>query len=509
MRVRACRYIIVNLHATMYFFKKLDRYIFRKYLLLFVGSFCVCQFVFMMQFTWKYADDLVGKGLSLDILGKFFWYMALTLVPSSLPLAILLSSLISFGNMSENLELLSIRAAGVSLVRMMRSIFVFALMMVGVSFLFQNKLGPDAQVGLRSLLISMRQTSPEVGIPEGVFYSGIPNVNLYVQRKTPDGMLHQVIIYKTDQGFDRAQIVLADSARILSTRDRQQMTLDLWNGEQFENLQSTSSSMMGSVPYDRETFLYKHIIIDFDSNFNPLDEELLRGQATAKSEMQIMHDIDSLKAVCDSAGLTHYAFSFGRTVPMLTDSARLAREAAFAGKIKPADFDSLISSNPAEIRNMAQMSMSRVMDDMRLDYSMFKDESIYHTRNLRMHYIEFHQKLALSLACLLFFFIGVPLGAAIGKGGLGISTVVSVVIFVLYYIVNTSGMKLGREGDIPIPIGMWMSTVIMIPTGIWLTYKCHHDKLNINIKSIWKITKLNSLSQRLRKPWKISRLVKW
>lgn len=493
----------------MYFIKKIDRYIFRKYLLLFVGAFCVCQFVFMMQFTWKYADDLVGKGLSIDVIGRFFWYMALTLVPSSLPLAMLLSSLITFGNMGENLELLSIRAAGISLWRMMRSLVLFAMVMVGVSFYFQNNVAPSAQIGLRSLLISMRQTSPEVGIPEGVFYSGIPNVNLYVQRKAPGGMLHQVIIYKTDQGFDRAQIVLADSARILNTADRQHMTLDLWHGEQFENLQSATSNMMGSVPYDRETFIYKHLIIDFDSNFNALDEDLLRGLASSKSEAQILHDVDSLNGVVDSLGQANYRMTFLRVMPAFTDSSQLQQQRKIADKLQPIDYDSLMARASAEMRSAAMTTASRTINNQRVDYDMLKEQSIYEVRNLRMHYIEFHQKLALSLACLLFFFIGAPLGAAIGKGGLGISTVVSVVIFVLYYIVNTSGMKLGREGDIPIPIGMWGSTVIMLPCGVWLTYKCYHDKLNINLKSIWKKPKLLLLSQRLLRRLKTSRPAKW
>lgn len=492
----------------MFFIKKIDRYVFRKYLLLFVGSFCVCQFVFMMQFTWKYADDLIGKGLSMDVLGQFFWYMALTLVPSSLPLAILLSSLITFGNMAENLELLSIKAAGISLWRIMRSMAVFAVMMSAVSFHFQNRIGPDAQVGLRALLISMRQTTPEVGIPEGVFYSGIPNVNLYVQRKAPDGMLHQVIIYKTDQGFDRAQIVLADSARIMNTCDKQHMTLDMWHGEQFENLQSASSSVVGSVPYDRETFLYKHVIIDYDSNFEALDEDLLRGQATSKSEAQILHDVDSLKLVCDSIGLANYAMTYGRVLPMIADSGQVARIQKNKNLNVP-DFDQLIAQTPAERLNAARQTTARVSENMRMEYAMLKEQCEYAHKNLKMHYIEFHQKLALSLACLLFFFIGAPLGAAIGKGGLGISTVVSVVIFVLYYIVNTSGMKLGREGDIPIPVGMWASTTIMIPAGAWLTYKCYNDKLNINLKTIWKKPKMIALLQRLLKHLKTSRLAKW
>ena len=211
--------------------KKLDLYILKKFLPLFFGAFFICLFVFMMQFTWRYIDELIGKGLSLDILGQFFWYMGITLIPMSLPLAILLASLITFGNMGEQLELLSMKAAGVPLVRIMRPILMLVIVFTGMSFYFQNKTAPDAQISLRTLLFSMKQAQPAVEIPEGVFYNEIPNLNLYVQRKNAEtGMLYQTIIYKTDQGFDRAQIVLADSGRLEMTADKLHLRLDLWNG---------------------------------------------------------------------------------------------------------------------------------------------------------------------------------------------------------------------------------------------------------------------------------------
>lgn len=219
--------------------KRLDTFILAKFLQLFAGAFFVCLFVFMMQFTWRYVDDLVGKGLTLDILGQFFGYMALTLVPQSLPLAILLASLITFGNMGENLELLSMKAAGVPLTRIMRPLIVFSIAVAGVSFYFQNYTAPDAQKSLRQLLLSMRQSQPAVEIPEGIFYNGVPNVNMYVEEKVAEtGMLYQVIIYKTDQGFDKAQIVLADSGRMEMTADKLHLRLALWSGLQFQSLQS-------------------------------------------------------------------------------------------------------------------------------------------------------------------------------------------------------------------------------------------------------------------------------
>ena len=207
----------------MYKLKRLDTFILGKFLQLFVGAFFICLFVFVMQFMWRYVDDLVGKGLTATVLGKFMWYVSVSLVPTSLPLAVLLASLITFGNMGENLELLSMKAAGVPLVRIMRPIFLLVLPLTFVVYYFQNNIATDAQKSLRSLLVSIKISQPAVEIPEGVFY-GMKNFNLYVEKKNAEtGMLYHTIIYKVDQGFDRAQIVLADSARIELTADKMHM----------------------------------------------------------------------------------------------------------------------------------------------------------------------------------------------------------------------------------------------------------------------------------------------
>ena len=285
--------------------KRLDLYILQNFALVFAGAFFICLFVFMMQFTWRYVNELIGKGLSLDILAQFFGYMALTLVPQSLPMAVLLASLIAFGNMGERLELLAMKAAGVPLIRIMRPILVVVLLLVATSFYFQNSISPKAQLQLRTLLISMKQTSPAVEIPEGVFYNGVPDVNLYVQHKNAEtGMLYQLIIYKTDQGFDKAQIVLADSGKLEVTGDRKFLKLTLWSGEQFENLQGQSASLLqnAAVPYDRETFNYKELLIAFDSNFNLMDAAALNNLETAKDMAQIETDVDSTTAQGLGAG---------------------------------------------------------------------------------------------------------------------------------------------------------------------------------------------------------------
>ena len=467
--------------------KILDKYILGKFLLIFVGAFFICLFVFMMQFTWRYVDELIGKGLSLEILAQFFWYMGQTLVPQALPLAVLLASLITFGNMGESLELLAMKAAGVSLMRVMRPMAFFALIITGISFYFQNSISPQAQINLRTLLFSMKQQSPAVEIPEGVFYNGVPNINLYVEQKNAEtGMLYQTIIYKTDQGFERAQIVLADSARLEMTSDKMHLKLDLWNGEQFEALQSTTGAQMMQSgvqqPYDRETFQYKQLLIDFDSNFNLMDKELLSGMPSAKTMRQIELSVDSMEHGLDSIGKQYYqeaTRSYFRRPTLSTKDSTSLYQRLRQGK-QMVDFDKMIAAAPSNkvetARHTAQSQVLSMKSDLEWKSMVTRDGD----HNIRRHWVEWHQKMTLSLACIIFFFVGAPLGAIIRKGGLGMPTVISVIIFIFWYIINTSGMKLARDGSTNMVLGMWISTAVIAPFGIFISYKANRDSVVFN-----------------------------
>ena len=461
--------------------KKLDLYILKKFLPLFFGAFFICLFVFMMQFTWRYIDELIGKGLSLDILGQFFWYMGITLIPMSLPLAILLASLITFGNMGEQLELLSMKAAGVPLVRIMRPILMLVIVFTGMSFYFQNKTAPDAQISLRTLLFSMKQAQPAVEIPEGVFYNEIPNLNLYVQRKNAEtGMLYQTIIYKTDQGFDRAQIVLADSGRLEMTADKLHLRLDLWNGEQFENLQSQGMSMMQSahVPFDRETFAYKRFLIDFDSNFAMMDKNMLRDMPQAKSMWEIEASVDSMNAELDSIGKIYYRDVSQRWFDKRIMSKKIAAALRAA---KPLPFDSILArTSPSDVRTARQMALNTVRSvNSELEWKSLAAQT--GDNQIRRHWVEWHQKMTLSLACLLFFFIGAPLGAIIRKGGLGVPVIISVLVFIVYYIFENTGYRMSRGGMWAIWFGKSIATAVLTPLAIFFTYKANNDSVVFNL----------------------------
>ena len=464
--------------------KRLDTFILGKFLQLFVGAFFICLFVFVMQFLWRYVDDLVGKGLTLDVLGQFFWHVSVYLVPTSLPLAVLLASLITFGNMGENLELLSMKAAGVPLVRVMRPILLLIIPLSAFVFYFQNEISTNAQKQLRALLVSIKIAQPAVEIPEGVFYN-MRDFNLYVVKKNAQtGMLYNTIIYKMDQGFDRAQIVLADSAKIEMTADKMHMKLTLWSGEQFQNLKTEDVNVFKSesVPYDRETFMYKQLLIDFDSNFNQLEANELAFMPQAKNWAALANFIDSMNLQIDSAALASSSDYAGRALPTtkaFTRKDSLATLRALS-HVK-LNFDSLVAKIPKEkmerARNRTASTLQSFSTEMTWRNEAVEDQEYF----VRKHEVEWHQRITLALACLLFFFVGAPLGAIIRKGGLGMPTIISVGIFILYYIINTSGMKMARDGSINMVVGMWMSTFILTPAGAYLTFMANRDSVVFNL----------------------------
>ena len=437
-----------------------------------------------MQFLWRYVDDLVGKGLTLDVLGQFFWHVSVYLVPTSLPLAVLLASLITFGNMGENLELLSMKAAGVPLVRVMRPILLLIIPLSAFVFYFQNEISTNAQKQLRALLVSIKIAQPAVEIPEGVFYN-MRDFNLYVVKKNAQtGMLYNTIIYKMDQGFDRAQIVLADSAKIEMTADKMHMKLTLWSGEQFQNLKTEDVNVFKSesVPYDRETFMYKQLLIDFDSNFNQLEANELAFMPQAKNWTALANFIDSMNLQIDSAALASSSDYAGRALPTtkaFTRKDSLATLRALS-RVK-LNFDSLVAKIPKEkmerARNRTASTLQSFSTEMTWRNEAVEDQEYF----VRKHEVEWHQRITLALACLLFFFVGAPLGAIIRKGGLGMPTIISVGIFILYYIINTSGMKMARDGSINMVVGMWMSTFILTPAGAYLTFMANRDSVVFNL----------------------------
>ncbi len=467
----------------MFRIKKLDIFIAKQFGLLFIAAFFICQFVLMMQFLWRYIDDLIGKGLTLDVLAQFFWYMALMMVPQALPLAILLSSLITYGNLGESSELTAIKSAGISLLQSMRSLIIIVLMIAGLSVYFQEKIGPDANKNLAQLLVSMKQKSPELEIPEGVFYDGIPNTNLYVQKKDMNtGMLYGMMIYRQTGSYEDQAIILADSGMMQSTAEKKHLLLTLWSGEWFENMKQQDMGGAAEVPYRRETFAYKQILLDFDGDFNLADASAFSSNAKAKSTMQILHDLDSIRHGNDSIGRQFYKdakrYSFTDPAIKREDSIRLTLAIQ---KNELPNLDTIYAKLDIEAQRSITKNAARQAQSSANDVMMKADHAKFLHRQERLHELEIIGKFTMALSCIIFFFIGAPLGAIIRKGGLGVPVIISVLVFIVYFIFDDSGFRMARDDNWTVWFGRSIATMVLAPLAIFFTYKANNDSAVFNI----------------------------
>lgn len=464
----------------------------QRFLPVFTMTFFISLFVVLMQFLWKTIDDLVGKGLSIDVLGELFFYAALTMVPTALPLAVLLASLMTFGNLGEKFELTAMKASGISLFKIMRPLIVLMVCICIGAFFFQNNMLPIAQSRMYTLLFSVRQKSPEVEIPERSFYDQIPNMNLYIESKNPDtGMLYGMIIYDVSNGLDNSRVILADSGKFNFTEDKTRLFLHLYNGEMFENLRDNSMGNASAryMPFRREEFSDKQIYFAFDANFNRMDEGGIRSQYVGQNFTQLRASIDSIGAQVDSIGDV-YAASLKSTPVMGIGSPRSYRPVSGNGAHRVAadntlraeeiDLDSVFSSPTPSMAKTYLTQALTMAKRQRQEYEFRSLALNDQAKLMRRHDIELQRKFTLSFACLIFFFIGAPLGAIIKKGGLGTPLVVSVLLFIFYFIIDNAGYKMARDGKIEVWQGIWLSSMALLPLGAFFTYKAVGDSALFN-----------------------------
>lgn len=463
----------------------------QRFLPLLAMTFFICLFIVLMQFLWKSIDDLVGKGLSVDIIGELFFYAALSMVPTALPLAVMLASLMVFGNLGEKFELTAMKASGISLFRIMRPLIVFMVCLATAAFFFQNDILPIAKTKMWTLMFSVRQKSPEVEIPVRSFYDQIPNLNLYTESKNPDtGMLYGMIIYDLSRGYDNSRVILADSGRFNFTEDKTRLFLHLYSGEMFENMRDNSMGTSSSryLPFRREHFIDKQIYFPFDANFNRLDEGGMRSQYIGQNASQLIHSIDSIGREVDSVGAV-YAHEI-RTLPYfgiaprtetMPDGSRQTMIPKTVVMNTPLDIDSIYQARgPGMVKSYINQALSKARRQ--------KQEYLYRSlaveeqaKLMRRHDIELQRKFTLSFACIIFFFIGAPLGAIIKKGGLGTPLVISVLLFIVYFLIDNIGYKMARDGKVTVWEGIWLSSLALLPLGIFFTYKAVGDSAVFNI----------------------------
>ena len=469
--------------------KRMDLFILQSFLPLFVMTFCICLFIVLMQFLWRYIDEMVGKGLGMDVLGELFFYAAMTMVPMALPLAILLASLMIFGNLGENFELTAMKASGISLLRTMAPLIILMVLIAIGAFFFQNNVLPVAQTKMWTLLYSVRQKTPELEIPEGVFYDQIPGYNLFVEKKNRDtGVLYDMMIYDVSRGFENSSIILADSGKMSITPDKTRLFLQLWSGESFENLKDAGPQVK-NVPYRRESFTTKEILVKFDANFNRMDEQGMRNQYVGKNMAELQATIDSVGARVDSTANAYGKamrmqplmktdpYETYRPTPDAPEETRLKPDVVLSA---PVNVHSLMrgASSGTELTNLTQAlgKAQRAKQEYEFRALQQADE----LKTVRRHAIELQKKFTLSFACIIFFFIGAPLGAIIRKGGLGTPLVISVFLFIFYYIIDNMGYKMARDGKIPVWEGMWLSAAVLLPLGVFFTYKAVNDSAVFN-----------------------------
>ena len=485
--------------------KKIHLYVARHFLPMLLMTVFICWFVVLMQFMWQHTEDFVGKGLDMSTLLQVLFHAALMAFPTALPLGVLLASLMTFGGLGERLELLAIKSAGMPLHKVMVSLFVICVVLGGGLFVYLNTVMMESQVRFYQIAFSARQKQPDLEIPEGSFYNGIENYSIFVRKKLHrEKLLEGVLIYDLSQGFQETRIIRADTGKLAMDISKTFLTLDLYHGESFQQLKKPISPTSEEVTYGenvpdsyfKEEFKYKQIIIPFDANFSIQSDEGLRNQFVGKNLWQLTRYIqDTARYALDSIGMNN-ADNALKSVDEVTDNLSFSRrdtsELGIVGYHeiekkavkKTVSIDSLIHSmSPSEVAEAmseAAERLTRLRDEADFMFNEYDWQAYFY----RTHDQERHRKFTFPVACILFFFIGAPLGSIIRKGGIGTPMVASVLIFIVYYMIDTYGYKMGYNGEWPVWIGMWLSTFCLLPLGAWLTYQATRDSASLNLDNV-------------------------
>jgi lipopolysaccharide export system permease protein len=476
-------------------FKKLDKLILKAFVGPFVATFFITLLVLLMQFFWLYIDDFVGKGLGVDIILKFIMFQSAVLVPLALPLAILLSSLMTFGSLGESFELVGIKSAGISLLRFMRPLFIVAVFVSGIAFLFSNYIIPVAYLKSRTLLSDIVYAKPAFDLKEGEFYDKINGFAIKIGSKANDSIIRDVIVYEQNNSL-QDNFIIAKSGVMRVTDNKRFLEFDLKNGWRYQErgnagtytTQGTEFIRMGFKEYKKQFDLSSFMFAQTPDSVN-------RNNERVYSIRQLNKAIDSLKK--ENVKL-QYSVNEGvyKNTPFLQyiDSTKKAGKKIVADSMwrKAKMLDAIIPDSARQLahdRSVAQVNSIRSSLDVARQ--ILKDQS----RLFRKHKIEWHRKIVLSLACLILFMIGAPLGSIIRKGGLGTPLIAAIVFFMVFYFSTTMGEKLAKENTLTPFGGMWMAAFVLVPIGIFLTYKAMRDSQLFNKE--WYFRMVNSFRKRI------------
>lgn len=448
--------------------RKLTSLVLSSFIGPFILTFFIALFVLLMQFLWKYIDDLVGKGLDWWTITKLLAYTSTTLVPLALPLAILLSSIMTFGNLAEHYEIVAAKSAGISLQRLMRPLVFVALLISIAAFYFSNNILPYSNLKMGSLLYDVRQQKPALFIKEGIFYNGIDGYSIKIGKKEKDGKtIRNIMIYDHTNNMGNRKVVVADSGSMVMTNDKRFLILTLLNGNSYEEQQNRKRNYDTS-PLLRYQFQSETIRFDLSSfQLSRTNEELFKDNYQMMNLSQLNAMIDTMKFQYDQR-LLRFQKDITPYYYFLKDSALFNQLLTSNAKSFLTDSDNKLSN--AKFENA--ISQSRVIKSF---IEGTQDDLDAKNRALVKYKIEWHRKFTLSIACLLLFLIGAPLGAIIRKGGLGLPIVISIAFFLCYHIISITGEKMAKEGVISVERGMWQSSLLLLPLGIFMVYKATHD----------------------------------
>ena len=455
-------------------FRKLDKLIVKAFIGPFIATFFITLLVLLMQFFWLYIDDFVGKGLGIGVVLKFIWYQSAVLVTLALPLAILLSSLMTFGNLGESFELVAIKAAGISLLRFMRPLFVIAVLLSGVAFLFSNFIIPVAYLKSRTLLSDIVYAKPAFDLKEGEFYDKIPKFAIKIGKKEAnDSVIRDVIVYEDNPVQDN--FIIAKSGIMKISENKRYLEFNLKEGwryqERGDNNAKTEYIRLGFKEYKKQFDLSSFMFAQTPDSLNKNNERVY-------SMRQLNKAIDSLQKENDrlQAHLYKGIYASSQFLKYLDSTGRTKVQPDTAWKKAKALADMIPDSLEISVHQQALSRVNSMLASVSIAEKTEKDEA----RILRKHKIEWHRKLVLSLACVILFLVGAPLGSIIRKGGLGTPLIAAISFFMVFYFSTTMGEKFAKEGSMTPFAGMWLAAFILVPVGIFLTYKAMRDSQLFN-----------------------------
>jgi lipopolysaccharide export system permease protein len=475
--------------------KKVDRFVIKSFIGPLILTFFIVEIILILQFLWMYIDDLAGKGLEIKILAELLFQFSLTFVPMALPLAILLASLMTFGNMGEFSELTALKSSGIPLQRIMRPVIVLVIFICGVSFLFSNNVQPYSNRKARTLLFDIRRKRPEMNIQAGTFNNDIDGYSIKVTSRDPStNRLDRLIIYDHTQKKGNTSVIVADSGYMKVTPDETGMIMTLYNGYSYTELdEKTINPAIRSYPFRKDFFKEQDIVISLSGfDFERTKMDLYKASAVSKNVTELKYYTDSIKK--SNSDLKRIYFAEFNTTRLYLGRNNILKQVGVPDTIKDKKlpvFDTwelFNSLTPAEKKEVLAKAISNVKEGS--DYLTQKTDFIHQeVKTLRQFQVELEKKLTLSFACLVFFLIGAPLGAIIRKGGLGTPAVISVLFFVVYYVLSISFEKMVKEDLINPLAGMWAASCILLPIGIFLTYKATTDSSILNVETYLNFAK--------------------